>query len=427
MCAMMSERTHDVLAGSRPWAVECSDTLAFLRGLPDDCCDLVIGSPPYEEARLYLESGEDLGIARDTDAWVAWMLEIFRECLRVCRGLVAFVVEGQTVNYRYSGGPVLLWADLIRAGICTRKAVIFHRVGIPGSGGNRYQHEADGGSADWLRNDYEFVLCATRGGKLPWADALAMGHPPKWAPGGEMSHRVTDGTRVNQWGGHAQSSQQRRRDGSRQTPGRPSHVVVSEEGRPEVDLFGNVVEPEVESKNAFGVRTDAPVGARKTGDMTKNPGKENYRAKTGMGRATRGKSQGDAQNGNGYDPPVLANPGNVLRPTYTLDEVRQLLAACGVDDARASEVLSLKVGGGQMGNPLCHHNEAPYPEALVEFFVRSFCPADGVCLDPFLGSGTTGAVAVRWGRRFVGCDLRESQCILASRRISGETPTLFKE
>jgi hypothetical protein len=62
-------------------------------------------------------------------------------------------------------------ADLHRAGFNLRKPPIFNRVGIPGSGG-----------PDWLRNDYEFIVCTTRTGKLPWADNTACGHPPKWAP-----------------------------------------------------------------------------------------------------------------------------------------------------------------------------------------------------------------------------------------------------
>jgi DNA modification methylase len=78
------------------------------------------------------------------------------------------------------------------------------------------------------------------------------------------------------------------------------------------------------------------------------------------------------------------------------------------------------VGGGNMGSALCHENEAPFPESLAEFFVRSFCRPGGLVCDPFSGSGTTGAVAVRHGRRFVGCDLRASQVELTRRRIAGE-------
>jgi DNA modification methylase len=83
------------------------------------------------------------------------------------------------------------------------------------------------------------------------------------------------------------------------------------------------------------------------------------------------------------------------------------------------------VGGGVMGNSICSENEAPYPEDLASFFVKSFCPPGGIVCDVFSGSGTTGAVAIREGRRFVGCDVRASQVDLTRRRISGETPPMF--
>ena len=63
------------------------------------------------------------------------MVEVYRAALRVCKGLVAFVVEGRTENYSYSAGPLLLAADLRRAGITLRKPPIYKRSGIPGSGG----------------------------------------------------------------------------------------------------------------------------------------------------------------------------------------------------------------------------------------------------------------------------------------------------
>jgi DNA modification methylase len=89
-------------------------------------------------------------------------------------------------------------ADLHRAGVKLRKPPIFKRVGIPGSGG-----------PDWWRNDYEFVICSSKG-KLPWSDNTAMGHPPKYAPGGAPSHRTKDGSRVNRT-----PSQKQRTDGAK--------------------------------------------------------------------------------------------------------------------------------------------------------------------------------------------------------------------
>lgn len=95
----MTPDVRQVLAGEKKYAVVRSDALAFLRSLPDDAVNLIVGSPSYEDARLYLEDGEDLGIARGTEEWVAWMVEMTREAVRVCTGLVAWVVEGRTNDY----------------------------------------------------------------------------------------------------------------------------------------------------------------------------------------------------------------------------------------------------------------------------------------------------------------------------------------
>jgi hypothetical protein len=86
--------------------------------------------------------------------------------------------------------------------------------------------------------------------------------------------------------------------------------------------------------------------------------------------------------------------------------------------ARPRDVIRALVGGGHMGSKLAHLNEAPYPESIVEPFVLALTnPGDIVC-DPFLGSGTTAAVALKNGRGFMGCDSRESQVELARRRLA---------
>lgn len=48
---------------------------------------------------------------------------------------------------------------------------------------------------------------------------------------------------------------------------------------------------------------------------------------------------------------------------------------------------------------------ATFPEALVEPCVLAGSRPGDVVFDPFFGSGTTGQVAQRLGRRFVGCEL----------------------
>lgn len=111
--------------------------------------------------------------------------------------------------------------------------------------------------------------------------------------------------------------------------------------------------------------------------------------KTG-GRFRQRKSNGERRLGNEYPTNKLAQPGDVIRAT---------------------------VGGGQMGHPLAHKNEAPYPESLVEPFVKTCCPEGGIVFDPFCGSGTTAAVAMKLGRHYVATDVRASQIELATRRL----------
>lgn len=291
------------------------DCLEVLSKMDDDSVDLVITSPPYEDARTY---GVDFNIKGQE--WVNWAIERYVQCCRVSRGLVAWVIEGRTRQFRWSATPALFMADLHRAGIKLRKPPIYRRVGIPGSGG-----------PDWWRNDYEFIVCASKG-KLPWSDNTATGHPPKFGPGGEPSHRLADGTRVGK-------------------------------------MALNATEP----KAIAFLNGEMPKGSKL---HTKNNGKE-MRVQC-------------------YVPPSKANPGNVINHP---------------------EVIDCKVGGGRMGSPLAHENEAPFPESLVEPFVLCFCPPGGTVLDPFCGSGTTLAVAAKHDRNFIGIDVRKSQVELSTKRL----------
>jgi DNA modification methylase len=51
--------------------------------------------------------------------------------------------------------------------------------------------------------------------------------------------------------------------------------------------------------------------------------------------------------------------------------------------------------------------------------------AGDTVFDPFCGSGTTGAVATRLGRSFIGIELNPEYLELAKRRIGKETGTLL--
>ena len=55
------------------------------------------------------------------------------------------------------------------------------------------------------------------------------------------------------------------------------------------------------------------------------------------------------------------------------------------------------------------------------------CPKGGIVLDPFLGSGTVGFVALMQDRKYIGIELNEEYCKLARKRIETEVKYLNEE
>lgn len=62
---------------------------------------------------------------------------------------------------------------------------------------------------------------------------------------------------------------------------------------------------------------------------------------------------------------------------------------------------------------------ATFPPQLVEPCLSLGSSAGDLILDPFIGSGTTGSVALQMDRRFVGVELNPDYIDIAKRRLSG--------
>ncbi|MDD0837867.1 site-specific DNA-methyltransferase [Curvibacter sp. HBC61] len=60
---------------------------------------------------------------------------------------------------------------------------------------------------------------------------------------------------------------------------------------------------------------------------------------------------------------------------------------------------------------------ATFPEALVEPCILAGCPVGGTVLDIFFGTGTTGQVAQRLGRNWIGIDLNRANEPLQAERL----------
>ena len=69
--------------------------------------------------------------------------------------------------------------------------------------------------------------------------------------------------------------------------------------------------------------------------------------------------------------------------------------------------------------PVKEAHFATFPEKLIEPCILAGCKEGGVVLDPFFGSGTTGIVAERYGRDYIGIELNPEYVKIAERRLNG--------
>ncbi len=63
-------------------------------------------------------------------------------------------------------------------------------------------------------------------------------------------------------------------------------------------------------------------------------------------------------------------------------------------------------------------HEAEFPEELARRVIRLYSPADGIVIDPFVGTGTTTMVARSLGRRWLGIDISSEYSSLAENRTN---------
>ena len=139
--------------------------------------------------------------------------------------------------------------------------------------------------------------------------------------------------------------------------------------------------------------------AMKEEAITGHNGSNFHTGKTGehqLGRASKQPRFGGVKYGESDDPKYATKSGNEYKPTGTRNR---------------RSVWSVAT------RPYKGAHFATYPPELIRPCVLAGCPVGGLVLDPFNGSGTTGAVAVSEGRNYVGIELNAEYIKLAHERI----------
>lgn len=256
----------------RVWVADAENT-----GLQDNSVDLVFGSPPYLDARTY-----GIGAARDIEDWVAWMLRVTDEALRIARNCVMWVVAGKNKKCIYRPAPEMLMAEMYKRGLNIWRPAVWVKNGFPNY-------------PPWhLRNCFEYVICVGKHYRAYWYS---------WDEVCKAKCVVTK-----------------------------ARTIRAYSKAKEIDLV----------------------------------------------------------------------------------RLRQFKHP---ETPRPSNVIDVKTGGANLGHALAWMNEAAFPVALPEFFIRCFCPPEGIVYDPFIGSGSTMHAAWLSNRIGWGSDIRESQAVLCGVRM----------
>ena len=110
----------------------------------------------------------------------------------------------------------------------------------------------------------------------------------------------------------------------------------------------------------------------------------------------------------------------VLEPAHKSEKIS--------DTKIRGNIWTYATGTASATDLFARQHPAVFPESLAQDHILSWSNPGDMVLDPFMGSGTTGKMAILNAREFIGIDISPEYCELARKRIEGEKNVgLFSE
>lgn len=354
------------------WRILQGDCREVLRTLPAESVQCCITSPPYWGLRDYGHEGQ-LGLERTPDEYVARIVEVGREVWRTLKMDGTFWLNLGDCHAISGGGPQGATGQRARREEPPRgprKRIT--RSGLDGAGRNQ---------AHALRGDEAGRRAPGLKAKdlvgIPWRVALALQADGWWLRS---------------------------------------------------DIIWSKPNPMPESV------TDRPTRAHEYVFLLTKSERYFYDADAVREPCVAGDVSGD---GPDYQPPGGGPPHRGLRrrsgnkarkyrvdhggPSGDLQRGHQAFAFPWEDDGSGRNRRSVWT---ITTKPFAGAHFAVMPPDLAEVCVRAGTRGGDTVLDPFAGAGTTGLVARRLGRSFIGVELNPSYIALAERRIVDDAPLL---
>jgi DNA modification methylase len=374
------------------------DSRALLPALPDNSADSIVCDPPYELSFMG-RSWDNSGIAYDPQMWA--------ECLRVLKpGGYLLAFGGTRTCHR-------MVCAIEDAGFDIRDQMVWiYGSGMPKAslwssekanrGDRSSQRMVEAGFEGWARGGLKPAhepICVARKAPignietnvLNWGtgalhvDACRV-HGPDALGGHYVTKRFAAGASVDQTGRWKSALEYE----SDVQPGRWPANVLHDGSDEALAIF-----PEAPGQKA-DVNGNEPSSA--TGTVYNPAQRKGFRRRTGEASATRRYDKSGATN-------FAALPGERRFDDGTAARFFYCAKASPRDRSEGLE------SGERNPHPCVK------PTELMAHLCRLVTPPNGLVLDPFMGSGSTGKAAILEGFRFLGMDLDPHHVDIAHRRI----------
>lgn len=365
--------------------IRIGDALEGLRGLSDNSVDSMVTDPPAGIGFMGKEWDKDKG---GRDQWIAWLTEVMAEAYRVMK----------------PGSHGLVWA-LPRTSHWTAMALedagfeIRDRIGHIFGSGFPKSHNISKAIDKKMGIEHPANELISNNGSM--------------AGGNYTRHKIdVQSDLAKQWDGW----------GTALKPAIEDWWLIRKPFSGTV--ADNVLQWGTGGLNIDGCRIEANDGYEKQWDkpISTNISFDKYVGSSGTRKVDLSTFRPDSGRfpanliHDGSDEVTELFPNNASRFFYCAKASRRDRDD-GLDGFEAQDLVRQGLAG-EHNNPQ-HKNIHPTvkPFALMSYLVRLITPPNGVVLDPFMGSGSTGKAAIAEGFDFIGIELSEEYAKIAEARI----------
>lgn len=367
----------------------CGDVFDKLKELPDESINCIITSPPYFNIRSYLadssaDKNKEIGLEKSPDKYIENLVLVFRECKRVLKEDGVFFLN---IGDSYAGSG--------KAG--KRDSSYFEKHKIFGKKGK--PQETFGNP---VKSFSKLGIKAKDLIGIPWALAFALRNDGWYLRQECIWAKSITMKQENNFGSCLPESNRDRFCKSHETI-----FLLTKSKKYYFDQKSVSVPVSDSSIIRYAQDIDSQTGSNRV------PGKSNGNMKAKMKSSL--KAMGGDENGN-YIGQSIKGHDNFNMIQNSSDVKRRILKS--VRDS--GELLANRRSIWYVGKSLFKGKHfATMPKELAEIMVKSGCPERGIILDPFFGAGTTGLVAKKFNRDYIGIEINPDFVKMAEERING--------